>query len=198
MVAFDENDNGVNVVPSALPIEKLEYAEDHIIEKARLLGCSPQEFPEAEDCSKTLELEEAAGRATHILHFHEHDPNFNRESIVRLQAFVDHPNLFQNHDAYAELIVDIKLEISLLIENSPYSEVRAVVGNKDDVSAPASTIRAWTIGLLFVILINFVGQLFSVRQPAIRVEGAVVQLLSFPLGKAGRDGFPRAKPPYLV
>jgi hypothetical protein len=77
-----------------------------------------------------------------------------------------------------------------LTENSPYAEVRAVVSNKDDVSSPAGTIRAWTIGLLFVVLLSFVNQLFSVRQPAIRVEGAVVQLLSFPLGKAWERWLP--------
>ncbi|KAL2843776.1 OPT oligopeptide transporter protein-domain-containing protein [Aspergillus pseudodeflectus] len=190
MAGFDEKDTAVNVVPSTIPIEKSEYTEDQVYEKARLLGCSPQEFLEAEDYSKTLELEEAASRAKHILHFHEHDPNFNRESIVRLQAFVDNTDLFQNPNAHAELIADIKIEVSLLTENSPYAEVRAVVSNKDDVSSPAGTIRAWTIGLLFVVLLSFVNQLFSVRQPAIRVEGAVVQLLSFPLGKAWEKWLP--------
>ncbi|KAL2788318.1 OPT oligopeptide transporter protein-domain-containing protein [Aspergillus keveii] len=190
MAGFDEKDTAVNVVPSTIPIEKSEYTEDQVHEKARLLGCSPQEFLEAEDYSKTLELEEAASRAKHILHFHEHDPNFNREAIVRLQDFVDNTDLFQNPDAHADLIADIKIEISLLTENSPYAEVRAVVSNKDDVSSPAGTIRAWTIGLLFVVLLSFVNQLFSVRQPAIRVEGAVVQLLSFPLGKAWEKWLP--------
>ncbi|KAL4784292.1 OPT oligopeptide transporter protein-domain-containing protein [Aspergillus varians] len=190
MAVFDEKSNTINEVPSANSIDKLEYTEDQLQDKARLLGCSPQEFLEAEEYSKTLDLADATNRAKHILEFHEHDPNFNRESIVRLQDFVNHSDLFQSPDTHAELISDIKVEISLLTENSPYAEVRAVVSNKDDDSTPAGTIRAWIIGIVFVILLSFVNQLFSVRQPAIRVEGAVVQLLSFPLGKAWEKWLP--------
>jgi hypothetical protein len=84
----------------------------------------------------------------------------------------------------------VKTEVSLLTNNSPYAEVRAVVSNKDDPDTPAGTIRAWTIGLLFVILLGFVNQLFSVRQPTIRLEGPVVQLLAFPLGKAWERWMP--------
>lgn len=68
--------------------------------------------------------------------------------------------------------------------------MRAVVSNKDDPSMPAGTIRAWTIGLLFVVLLSFINQLFSVRQPSIRLDAAVVQLLSFPLGKAWEKWLP--------
>ncbi|KAL4905496.1 hypothetical protein BDW74DRAFT_167723 [Aspergillus multicolor] len=190
MVAVDEKANVIDVISSAKSNEKAEYTGDQLEDKARFLGCSPQEYLEAEEYSKTINLAEAAKRARHILAFHEHDPNFNREAIVRLQNFVNHPDLVQNPDAHAELITNIKVEISLLTENSPYAEVRAVVSNKDDESTPAGTIRAWTIGLLFVIVLSFVNQLFSVRQPAIRIEGAVVQLLSYPLGKAWERWLP--------
>jgi len=137
-----------------------------------------------------IESHESIQRAKRILHFHDQDPNFNSESIVRLQAFVNHPDLFDNPDAHAELIADIKAEVCLLTDDSPYAEVRAVVSNKDDTSAPAGTIRAWTIGLVFVVLLSFVNQLFSVRQPAIRLDAAVVQLLSFPIGKAWERWLP--------
>ncbi|KAL4880727.1 OPT oligopeptide transporter protein-domain-containing protein [Aspergillus karnatakaensis] len=190
MAANDEKTNAVNVVPSANPTEKLEHGEGQSQEKARLLGCSPQEYLDAEEYSKTLDLADALDRARDILAYHDHDPNFNRESIVRLQDFVNHPDLFQNPNAHADLISEIKVEISLLTENSPYAEVRAVVSNKDDESAPAGTIRAWVIGLSFVILVSFVNQLFSVRQPAIWITGACVQLLSFPLGRAWERWLP--------
>jgi hypothetical protein len=64
------------------------------------------------------------------------------------------------------------------------------VSNKDDPSTPAGTIRAWTIGLLFVILQSFVNQLFSVRQPSIRLQAPVIQLLSYPVGKAWEKWLP--------
>lgn len=129
-------------------------------------------------------------RAESLLYFHEHDPNFNSESIVRLQAFVAHPELFENPAKHLDLISDIKTEVSLLTNNSPYAEVRAVVSNKDDPSEPAGTIRAWVIGLVFVVLQSFVNQLFSVRQPSIRLQAPVIQLLSFPLGKAWEKWMP--------
>lgn len=64
------------------------------------------------------------------------------------------------------------------------------MSNKDDTSAPVGTIRAWVIGLLFVVLLSFVNQLFSVRQPSIRLQAPVVQVLSFPLGKAWEKWMP--------
>jgi hypothetical protein len=40
------------------------------------------------------------------------------------------------------------------------------------------------IGLLFVVGLAFINQLFSIRQPPITVQANVAQLLCFPLGKA--------------
>ena len=82
-------------------------------------------------------------------------------------------------------VADIyRIEAALITNNSPYSEVRAVVDNKDDVTTPCSTVRAWTIGLFFSFFLAFVNQLFSVRQPIISIEANVAQLLAFPMGKA--------------
>lgn len=64
------------------------------------------------------------------------------------------------------------------------------MSNKDDPETPAGTIRAWTIGLTFVVILSFVNQFFSLRQPAIRLDAAVVQLLSFPVGKAWEKWLP--------
>jgi len=97
----------------------------------------------------------------------------------------------------------MKLETALITNNSPYAEVRAVVDNKDDPSMPVSTIRAWTIGILFSLIFPFVNQvlaplplspfctlantplqLFNIRQPPIVIQTNVAQLLAYPLGKA--------------
>lgn len=74
--------------------------------------------------------------------------------------------------------------------NSPYAEVRAVVDNHDNVDTPCGTIRAWVIGLIFAILLGFVNQLFSIRQPSIYVGANVAQLLAFPLGKLAEKTLP--------
>lgn len=89
----------------------------------------------------------------------------------------------------------MKLEAALITNNSPYAEVRAVVDNKDDPTMPVSTIRAWTIGIIFSIFLAFVNQLFSIRQPAIRFDTNVAQLLAFPVGKAWEKFMPRVDIP---
>ncbi|KAL4806529.1 OPT oligopeptide transporter protein-domain-containing protein [Aspergillus unguis] len=178
MATLEKTDT-VDVTP-----EKAEYTDEQLQEKAKSLGCSPQEYLEAEEFSRTLDLTEAARRATELVNYHDHDPNFNREAIVRLQAFIANSDLFEHPEAHAEAIANAKIEISLLTENSPYAEVRAVASNKDDEDIPAGTIRAWTLGILFTILVAFVNQLFAVRQPAVYLTAPVVQLLSFPLGRA--------------
>jgi hypothetical protein len=55
--------------------------------------------------------------------------------------------------------------------------VRAVVDNHDDPTIPASTFRAWLIGIIFVAAGAFINQFFSIRYPAIAVGSNVAQLL---------------------
>ncbi|KAK7420741.1 hypothetical protein QQX98_002543 [Neonectria punicea] len=178
------------------PAERLDSGshsgstKESIDEKARLLGATPEHVLEAEEYGRTLDLVEVKKRAETLLYFHEHDPNFNSESIVRLQSFINNPDLSENAEKHSDLISDINTEVSLLTINSPYAEVRAVVSNKDDPSIPAGTIRAWVIGLIFVVLQSFVNQLFSVRQPSIRLQAPVIQLLSYPIGKAWEKWVP--------
>ncbi|KAI0063252.1 OPT oligopeptide transporter [Artomyces pyxidatus] len=69
-------------------------------------------------------------------------------------------------------------------DESPYPEVRAAVSNTDDMEMPVNTIRAWTIGLLWAILIPGVNQFLYFRYPSITIGSLVAQLLSYPLGRA--------------
>jgi hypothetical protein len=50
----------------------------------------------------------------------------------------------------------------LIGNDSPYPEVRAAVANFDDPDMPASTIRAWTIGLIWAIILPSINQFFLV------------------------------------
>ncbi|TCD66879.1 hypothetical protein EIP91_000777 [Steccherinum ochraceum] len=68
-------------------------------------------------------------------------------------------------------------------DDSPYPEVRSAVANFDDLSMPASTIRAWFLGVLFSIFLPAVNQFFHMRYPSILVGPLVAQLLAFPLGR---------------
>jgi hypothetical protein len=101
-----------------------------------------------------------------------------------MREFLGIPDIFENTEKHAELIQLMRLEAAVLTTNSPYAEVRAVVDNTDDVNIPCSTIRSWIIGILFVLIIAFMNQLFSIRQPSISVGADVAQLLSYPVGKA--------------
>ncbi|KAG8709771.1 hypothetical protein FRC11_005216, partial [Ceratobasidium sp. 423] len=79
---------------------------------------------------------------------------------------------------------EVKTEAALIVHDSPYVEVRAVVSPKDDPSTPCSTIRAWTIGLLFACAGALINQLFSLRYPRIEADEIVAQLLAHPASTA--------------
>jgi OPT family oligopeptide transporter len=67
------------------------------------------------------------------------------------------------------------------VEDSPYPEVRAAVHNWDE-DLPANTIRAWTIGMLLVIVGASMNTLFSLRAPSIGLGALVAQIIAWPLG----------------
>lgn len=57
---------------------------------------------------------------------------------------------------------------------------------------PASTIRAWVIGIFFSVVLAFINQLFDIRLPTIRFDTNIAQLLAFPMGKAWERWMPDA------
>jgi hypothetical protein len=97
-------------------------------------------------------------------------------------------------------------------DDSPYPEVRAAVANFDDPDIPSSTIRAWTLGLVWAIILPGVNQFYYFRYPSITVPAVriltvfisslcdaytppqlVAQLLSFPLGRLWARWMPMLK-----
>jgi OPT family small oligopeptide transporter len=72
----------------------------------------------------------------------------------------------------------------ILEDDSPYPEVRSAVANTDDPTIPCNTLRAWTLGLFWAIIIPGLNQFFFFRYPAVTVTSIVAQLLTFPLGRA--------------
>jgi hypothetical protein len=66
-------------------------------------------------------------------------------------------------------------------EDSPYPEVRAAVRNYDE-DLPCNTIRAWTLGLMLVVLGASMNTLFSLRQPSISVGPLIAQIIAWPMG----------------
>lgn len=83
---------------------------------------------------------------------------------MNIQEFLANDDVFKNPDKHQDLIWEVKLEAALITSNSPYAEVRAVVDNHDDPSAPCFTVRAWVIGFFFSAILAAVNELFSIRQ----------------------------------
>jgi hypothetical protein len=59
--------------------------------------------------------------------------------------------------------------LSMIQDESPYAEVRSAVANTDDPTMPASTLRAWVVGLIWAIIIPGVNHFFSFRYPSAHI-----------------------------
>jgi OPT family small oligopeptide transporter len=117
-----------------------------------------------------------------ILAEHSLDANYPQELLDRAREFLDRdPDSIQAFDAQA-LVDDIRRQKDLLLNDSPYPEVRAVVDPFDDPSVSANTFRAWFIGLLLTVVFTGVNQLFALRYPTIMIYSVVSQTVSYPIG----------------
>jgi hypothetical protein len=74
-------------------------------------------------------------------------------------------------------------------EDSPYPEVRAAVRNYDE-DVPCNTVRAWTIGLVLVLVGASMNTLFSLRNPSIGVGPLIAQIIAWPMGHAWAKTMP--------
>ncbi|CAK7227132.1 hypothetical protein SCUCBS95973_006439 [Sporothrix curviconia] len=147
------------------------------------LNATQEDLDEAKALAGQMSLDDVRQLMTGVHKMHENDPNFPHVALRKIKNFIDNQDVFEQPVKHADLIYEMKLEAALITNNSPYAEVRAVVGNHDNPTMPVSTIRAWVIGLGFSVLLAFINQLFSIRQPAVTVMGNVAQLLAFPVGK---------------
>ncbi|KAH8821963.1 OPT oligopeptide transporter protein-domain-containing protein [Xylogone sp. PMI_703] len=108
--------------------------------------------------------------AAHLQAHHGWDPNLPGDLVEEVE-------LVEN-----EAGDDPTTLAKIAAEESPYPEVQAAVRNYDE-EMPASTIRAWTIGLLLVTVCGGLNMLFHLRSPAISISAIVAQFLAYPLGK---------------
>ncbi|KAK6222197.1 opt oligopeptide transporter [Colletotrichum tabaci] len=154
------------------------------------LNVTEDDLLEAKELASQLSLEEVREMMFNVHKIHEKDPNFPLAIIEKIEDFLANDDVFENPEKHETLIQEMKLEAALITGNSPYAEVRAVVDNHDDPTMPVSTIRAWTIGLVFSALLAFVNQLFSVRYPSITILANVAQLLAYPFGKLWEKTLP--------
>ncbi|KDQ62166.1 hypothetical protein JAAARDRAFT_65967 [Jaapia argillacea MUCL 33604] len=190
MSTFDEKD------VSSLPAELLRKGSGSSIdEKGGQYDETQPEVLEADLHALRSDVEEAMEAATkmspeeihtvieNMVEEHNRDPNFPSDVLHKAKRYLFDPEVRNYPAEYTKLYDELKVEAAMMVINSPYPEVRAVVDNHDDPSMPASTFRAWTIGLIYVCLGAFINQFFSIRQPGIGVGSNVAQLLAYPFGK---------------
>lgn len=152
-------------------------------ETGREFDVTESDLLEAEHLAATFTLDKTIAMMKKVHKQHASDPNFPIEIINHIDEFLGHEaDLVANPQKYEHLIEEMKIEAALMTNNSPYTEVRAVVDNHDDPSLPVSTIRAWGIGVLFAICISSINSFFDIRLPAVGISGTVVQLLAYPFG----------------
>ncbi|KAF8811268.1 small oligopeptide transporter [Phlegmacium glaucopus] len=110
-----------------------------------------------------------------------------RDAVKSLENQVqsDSSSTFSGHGSETSSGFDPNYDsASMLEDDSPYLEVRSAVANFDDPEMPASTIRAWIMGIIWAILISGMNQFFYFRYPSVSIGNLVAQLLAFPLGRA--------------
>lgn len=113
------------------------------------------------------------------------DPNLDDDEGMLGKSF---------HSSVHEQVAHLSLE-----EDSPYPEVRSAVSNVDDPDMPASTIRAWVLGLIWATILPGLNQFFFFRYPSVTIGGVrptqtsvsyfsffqlVAQLVVYPMGRA--------------
>ncbi|KAF4626165.1 hypothetical protein G7Y89_g11996 [Cudoniella acicularis] len=113
---------------------------------------------------------------------HKGDPNIPEESITAAQEVLKERDVEKT----------VAVEVNLLEDDSPYSEVRAAVRNYDE-EAPANTVRAWVIGMLWTTIGSAINMLFSLRNPSISLIPVVTLLLSYPFGVGWSYVMPKHK-----
>ncbi|EHK24985.1 uncharacterized protein TRIVIDRAFT_61734 [Trichoderma virens Gv29-8] len=149
----------------------------------RDLHVTDDDLLEAKELAATYNLEEVRDILNTFYRLHKRDPNFPLDVIEKIEDFLQNDGIFAQPEKYEQQISEMKIQAALIVNNSPYAEVRSVVSPHDDPTMPCSTIRAWVLGILFSGGIAFINGFFGIRQPAIIVTSNVPQLLAYPLGK---------------
>ncbi|KAJ7889565.1 OPT-domain-containing protein [Mycena olivaceomarginata] len=143
----------------------------------------PEDLLEAAEHAKTMTAEEIDETIHRIVEEHHDDPNFPPRVLAAANRYLYDEELKQNPAEYQQIYDELKVEAALIVINSPYAEVRAVVDNHDDTNVSGATFRTLVIGTIFVGAGGFINQFFSIRYPSILVYPNCAQVLAFPAAK---------------
>ncbi|KAJ7101240.1 OPT-domain-containing protein [Mycena belliarum] len=143
----------------------------------------PEHLLEAAEHAQRMSVTEIEETIQQIVDEHGDDPNFPPAVLAAANRYLYDEELKQNPAEYQRVYEELKVEAALIVINSPYAEVRAVVDNHDDTSISGATFRTFVIGTIFVGAGGFINQFFSIRFPAITVYPNCAQVLAFPAAK---------------
>ncbi|PAV19982.1 OPT oligopeptide transporter [Pyrrhoderma noxium] len=109
-----------------------------------------------------------------------------------------HPNNMSNESFYEDPYDDfndpnLEEDAGRIEDDSPYPEVRCAVSNIDDPEMPASTFRAWFMGIICAIIFPGLNQFMFFRWPTVAVGNLVAVLLSYPIGRLWARFVPEKK-----
>ncbi|KAH9917385.1 OPT-domain-containing protein [Epithele typhae] len=150
---------------------------------AREVQALAADIEEAMAHADTLSHEDVEEALRFIHLTYSKDPNFPSHTIDLIEQYFAEDAASADSTDRAKLYEELKVEAALVMINSPYSEVRAVVSSTDDPAMPSFTIRAFVIGMVYVCIGAFINQFFSIRKPNIYIDSNVAQLLAYPAGK---------------
>lgn len=113
---------------------------------------------------------------------HIDDPNFPSYQRRNLEDLLENKNHY-NHQSLDDRSYYLKMEAALIHYHSPYPEVRSIADPVDDPNLPVETVRAYVLGILWVIIGTGVNQFFEPRMPPISISSHLLQFLVYPCGR---------------
>ncbi|PNY26829.1 Glutathione transporter 1 [Tolypocladium capitatum] len=126
---------------------------------------------------------------------HVHDFNFPRDVLLQAADLIANDTEKIDTERARLLMREFNEQKQMLLNDSPYPEVRAVVEPTDDKTTPVNTFRVWLLGTVFAILGTGIDQFFSLRYPGIFIGSSVAQLLAYPCGVFMAKVLPEKKIP---
>jgi len=156
----------------------LQYDTGTKLTKPSNVRATRAEIDLAESQIDTMPVERARKILTNLVLMHQHDQNFDMDTLERIKTFLHDEDVQNNPNDHEALIHAMRIEALLVTNNSPYAMVRGCVDVTDDMDMPSITFRMLLLGILACGIGSAINQIFSIRYPGISLDSSSVQLLA--------------------
>ncbi|KAH9472944.1 hypothetical protein Pst134EA_000028 [Puccinia striiformis f. sp. tritici] len=126
-----------------------EARQEMLAEDAGMAFISEADDKNITAAAAHLEIQEARRIIQDAVSKYRLDPNAPSGLLEKAEEAINNNKL--TSDAAQQIIDEIKIE-AVLLEETPFPEVRNVAPSTDDPSMPVSTFRAWFIGIIWTII----------------------------------------------